>query len=106
MTIFALHFEIPFNQIVMARICEITGKIAIKGHKVSHSNKKSKRWFSPNIQTKTFFVQEENRDIKLRVSAEGLRHIILVRQALFHQTHHRMGLPHTVPQRILRQHDP
>ena len=59
----------------MARICEITGKIAIKGNKVSHSNKKSKRWFSPNIQTKTFFVAEENRDIKLKISAEGLRHM-------------------------------
>jgi large subunit ribosomal protein L28 len=59
----------------MARICEITGKIAIKGHKVSHSNKKTKRWFSPNIQTKTFFVAEEDRDITLRVSAEGLRHM-------------------------------
>jgi len=59
----------------MARICEITGKTAIKGHKVSHSNKKSKRWFSPNIQTKKFFVTEENREITLRVSAEGLRHM-------------------------------
>ena len=59
----------------MARICEITGKTAIKGHKVSHSNKKSKRWFSPNIQTKKFFVAEENREITLRVSAEGIRHI-------------------------------
>jgi len=59
----------------MARICEITGKVAIKGNKVSHSNKKSKRWFSPNIQTKKFFVPEENREITLRVSAEGLRHM-------------------------------
>ena len=59
----------------MARICEITGKVAIKGNSVSHSNKKSKRWFSPNIQTKKFFVAEENREITLRVSAEGIRHI-------------------------------
>lgn len=59
----------------MARMCEITGKIAIKGNQVSHSNKKTKRWFSPNIQTKTFFVAEENREITLRVSAEGLRHM-------------------------------
>jgi large subunit ribosomal protein L28 len=59
----------------MARICEITGKVAIKGNSVSHSNKKSKRWFNPNIQTKSFFVEEENRDITLKVSAEGLRHI-------------------------------
>lgn len=59
----------------MARICEITGKTAIKGNSVSHSNKKTKRWFSPNIQTKTFFVPEENREITLRVSAEGIRHM-------------------------------
>jgi len=59
----------------MARICEITGKTAIKGHSVSHSNKKTKRWFSPNIQTKTFYVAEEDRHITLNISAEGLRHM-------------------------------
>ncbi len=59
----------------MARICEITGKTAIKGNSVSHSNKKTKRTFSPNIQTKTFWVAEEDRNITLRVSAEGLRHM-------------------------------
>lgn len=59
----------------MARICEITGKTAITGNSVSHSNKKTKRRFSPNIQNKTFFVAEENREITLRVSAEGLRHM-------------------------------
>ncbi|HPT10342.1 MAG TPA: 50S ribosomal protein L28 [Bacteroidales bacterium] len=59
----------------MARICEITGKSAIKGNSVSHSNKKSKRWFNANIQTKTFFIAEEQREITLRVSAAGLRNI-------------------------------
>ena len=59
----------------MSRICEITGKSAIKRHSVSHSNKKTKRWFNANIQSKTFFVPEENREIKLKVSAAGLRHI-------------------------------
>ncbi|MCK9204590.1 MAG: 50S ribosomal protein L28 [Bacteroidales bacterium] len=59
----------------MSRICEITGKSAIKGHSVSHSNKKSKRWFNTNIQTKTFFVPEEKREITLKVSAAGLRNI-------------------------------
>ena len=59
----------------MSRICEITGKSAIKGHSVSDSNKKTKRWFNANIQSKTFFVPEENREIKLKVSAAGLRHI-------------------------------
>ena len=59
----------------MSRICEITGKSAIKGNSVSHSNKKTKRWCNANIQTKTFFVPEENREITLKVSAAGLRHI-------------------------------
>jgi len=59
----------------MARICEITGKSAIKGNKVSHSNRKTKRTFHPNLQTKTFFVPEENKEITLRVSAAGLRTI-------------------------------
>lgn len=59
----------------MARICEITGKTAIKGNSVSHSNKKTKRSFSPNIQTKKYFVPEENREITLKVSTEGIRHI-------------------------------
>ena len=59
----------------MSRICEITGKTAIGGNKVSHSNHKTKRKFSPNLQTKKFFVPEENREITLKVSAAGLRTI-------------------------------
>lgn len=59
----------------MSRICEITGKGSMKGHKVSHSNKKSKRLFNPNLQTKTFYVAEEDREITLKVSAAGLRTI-------------------------------
>ncbi len=59
----------------MARICEITGKGAMKGNSVSHSNKKTKRWFNPNIQSKTFFVEEENREITLKISTDGLRHM-------------------------------
>ncbi|MCX6281819.1 MAG: 50S ribosomal protein L28 [Bacteroidetes bacterium] len=59
----------------MARTCEITGKGAIRGNKVSHSNHRTKRVFSPNLQTKKFFVPEENKEITLRVSAEGIRHI-------------------------------
>jgi len=47
----------------------------MKGNSVSHSNKKTKRWFNANIQTKTFFVPEEGREITLKVSASGLRNI-------------------------------
>ncbi len=57
----------------MSRICQITGKKPIVGHHVSHSNIKTKRWFYPNIQEKKFFIPEENRWIKLRVSAKGMR---------------------------------
>ncbi|MEI6455364.1 MAG: 50S ribosomal protein L28 [bacterium] len=59
----------------MSRICEITGKTAMGGNSVSHSNRKTKRKFSPNLQTKTFFLTEESREITLKVSAAGLRNI-------------------------------
>ncbi|MEI8005790.1 MAG: 50S ribosomal protein L28 [Bacteroidota bacterium] len=59
----------------MARICEITGKSSMRGNKVSHSNHKTKRVFSANLQTKKFFIPEENKEITIRVSAEGIRHI-------------------------------
>ncbi len=57
----------------MSRICQITGKRPIVGHKVSHSNIKTKRWYYPNIQEKKFFIPEENRWITLKVSAKGIR---------------------------------
>ncbi|TVR37838.1 MAG: 50S ribosomal protein L28 [Bacteroidia bacterium] len=57
----------------MSRICQITGKRPITGHRVSHSNIKTNRWFYPNIQTKRFFIPEENRWVTLKVSAKGIR---------------------------------
>jgi large subunit ribosomal protein L28 len=59
----------------MSRVCEITGKAVIVGNKVSHSNIKTKRRFFPNLQTKKFFVPEENKYVTLRVSARALRTI-------------------------------
>ncbi|MDP4280766.1 MAG: 50S ribosomal protein L28 [Bacteroidota bacterium] len=59
----------------MSKVCEITGKTAIVGNHVSHSNIKTKRKFYPNLQTKRFFIPEENRYITLKVSAQGLRTI-------------------------------
>jgi len=47
----------------------------MKGNKVSHSNKKSKRVFNPNLQTKSFYIPEEDRYITLKVSASGIRTI-------------------------------
>ena len=59
----------------MARVCEITGKKPIKGHKISHSNIKTLRRFLPNLQTKRFFIPEEDKWITLKVSTEAIRTI-------------------------------
>ena len=48
------------------KICEITGKTAQVGNNVSHSNKKSKRRFNPNLKTKRFWNEEEGRWITLK----------------------------------------
>ena len=59
----------------MSRICQITGKSAIGGNSVSHSNIKTKRKFRPNLQTKKFYLPEEDRYIKLKISTEAIRTI-------------------------------
>ena len=59
----------------MARVCQITGKVPVSGNSVSHSNIKTKRRFLPNLQTKRFFLAEEDKWITLKVSTEGLRTI-------------------------------
>jgi len=57
------------------KVCEITGKVAMVGNNVSHSNRKTKRKFSPNLKTKRFWSEEENRWITLKVSAAGMKTI-------------------------------
>ena len=57
----------------MARVCEITGKKPQVGHHVSHSNIKTKRRFLPNLQYRRFWVESENRWVRLRVSSAALR---------------------------------
>jgi len=57
----------------MSRICQVTGKRPISGNNVSHSNIKSKRRFLPNLHNHRFWVESENRWVKLRVSTKGLR---------------------------------
>ncbi|RPH97089.1 MAG: 50S ribosomal protein L28 [Lysobacterales bacterium] len=59
----------------MSRICQVTGKKPQYGHNVSHSNIKSKRRFLPNLHSHRFWVESENRWVKLRVSTKGLRTI-------------------------------
>jgi large subunit ribosomal protein L28 len=59
----------------MARVCQVTGKKPITGNKVSHSNIKTKRRFLPNLQTKRYFLAEEDKWVTLKVSSEAIRTI-------------------------------
>jgi large subunit ribosomal protein L28 len=59
----------------MARVCQVTGKTPMTGHHVSHSNIKTKRRFLPNLQTKRFFLAEEDRWVTLKVSGDAIRTI-------------------------------
>jgi len=59
----------------MSRICQITGKRTMGGNNVSHANNRTKRKFHPNLFKKRFFLEEENRWINLKVSANGIRTI-------------------------------
>ncbi len=59
----------------MSRICELTGKKMMVGNRVSHSHIKTRRRFYPNLQTKKFFVPEEDKWITLTISAAALRTI-------------------------------
>ena len=57
----------------MSRVCQVTGKRPMSGNNVSHSHIKSKRRFLPNLHSHRFWVENENRWVKLRVSTKGLR---------------------------------
>jgi large subunit ribosomal protein L28 len=57
----------------MSRVCQITGKKAMVGNRVSHSNAKTKRKFNTNLQQKKFYVAEEKRWVTLKVSTSGIK---------------------------------
>jgi large subunit ribosomal protein L28 len=57
----------------MARVCQVTGKGPMVGNNVSHANNKTKRRFLPNLQYRRFWVEAENRWVRLRISAAALR---------------------------------
>ncbi len=56
----------------MARVCAVTGKKPMVGNNVSHANNKTKRRFLPNLQYRRFWLESQNRWIRLRVSNAGL----------------------------------
>jgi large subunit ribosomal protein L28 len=59
----------------MSRRCDLTGKTAQVGHKVSHSNRKTKRRFLPNLCNVTLISDALNRSVKLRISANALKSV-------------------------------
>jgi len=59
----------------MSRICEISGKKVMSGNNVSHSLRRTKRKFYPNLITKRFYIPEEDKWVKLKISTSTLRNI-------------------------------
>lgn len=57
----------------MSRVCQVTGKGPITGNNVSHANNKTRRRFLPNLHSHRFWVESENRFVRLRVSSHGMR---------------------------------
>ncbi len=57
----------------MSQVCEVTGKRPMVGNNVSHANNKTKRRFTPNLQSRRFWIESENRWVRLRISKKGLR---------------------------------
>jgi large subunit ribosomal protein L28 len=59
----------------MSRICQVTGKKPLNGNHVSHANNRTKRRYQPNLHYRRFWLETENRFVRLRVSTAGLRRI-------------------------------
>ncbi|GLU48928.1 50S ribosomal protein L28 [Nocardiopsis ansamitocini] len=57
----------------MSQVCQVTGKAPAFGNNVSHSNRRTKRRFDPNIQVKRYWLPSEQRYIRLRLSTKGIR---------------------------------
>ncbi len=57
----------------MSKVCQVTGKRPVSGNNVSHAHNKTRRRFLPNLHSHRFWVENENRWVKLRVSSKGMR---------------------------------
>ncbi|MFN3236258.1 MAG: 50S ribosomal protein L28 [Pseudomonadales bacterium] len=57
----------------MSKVCQVTGKRPVTGNNVSHANNKTRRRFIPNVHDHKFWLESENRFVKLRVSTKGMR---------------------------------
>lgn len=59
----------------MSKVCQVTGKKAMTGNSVSHSNHRTKRKFQPNLHKRRFYIPEQDKWVTLLVSAKGIRTI-------------------------------
>ncbi|MCK5815384.1 MAG: 50S ribosomal protein L28 [Flavobacteriaceae bacterium] len=59
----------------MSRVCELTGKKAMVGNNVSHALNRTKRKFNANLITKRFYIPEEDKWIRLKISTSALKNI-------------------------------
>lgn len=59
----------------MSRVCIVTGKRPAVGNRVSHANNKKRRRFLPNLHVQRFWIEDQKRWVKLRVSTNALRTI-------------------------------
>jgi large subunit ribosomal protein L28 len=57
----------------MSKVCQVTGKRPVSGNNVSHANNRTKRRFNPNLHHHKFWVESENRWVRLRLSTKGMR---------------------------------
>lgn len=57
----------------MSKICQVTGKRPITGNNVSHAKNRTRRRFNPNLHHHKFWVESENRWVRLRLCAKGMR---------------------------------
>jgi large subunit ribosomal protein L28 len=68
-----INTEFNCGDSTMARVCQVTGKRPVTGNNVSHAHNKTRRRFLPNLHTHRFWVESEERFVKLKVSAKGMR---------------------------------
>jgi len=65
--------EIFFWRTFMSKVCQVTGKRPVTGNNVSHAKNHTRRRFLPNLHTHRFWVESENRFVKLRLTTKGMR---------------------------------
>jgi large subunit ribosomal protein L28 len=58
---------------IVAAVCQVTGAVPGFGHNISHSHRRTKRRFDPNVQKRTYYVPSLRRKVTINVSAKGIK---------------------------------